>query len=262
MSKINLPQIYTEEVWKRSGNQNHFKYIGLPYVSWSQIESFNDKVGFNTGLEGKFEYIIKYFSKYKFDDMGWGNFGSQAESWITLRNADRSLLDVKTLQDLEAAEKNFKDVEKKVLETIEPLGVFQEEICYYVEELGVIVLGYIDDRTPEKGDKIDLLRDYKTKSLASKKDLHLPKKHQIELYILGFRQQGLFVQNAEYCIIERLGGGECMRGGGRESLYVGTNVWYEPYIWNEERLKVTNKMVVNTVKQISDLYAVYNNYFG
>lgn len=264
-SKVNIPSIYTEEVWKRGGSvKEHKKYIGLPYVSWSQVESFNDKTGFNTGLLGEFEYLLGRFTKVDFPDMGWGQFGSETEAYITLRKLSKvklAKIEEKVHLELEAAMRNFTEGEKKVLDTIEPLGVFQDEICYFVEELNVIVLGYIDDRTPEKNKIVEMLRDYKTKSESSKKDLHDDKKHQIELYILGLRQRGLEVKNAEYCIIERLGGKECMGGGGRESLSIGNKVWYEPYSWDEARLKVTHQMIIDTVLRISSLYTTYEKYF-
>lgn len=265
LNKINIPSIYTEEVWKRGGSvKQHKKYIGLPYVSWSQVESFNDKSGFNTGLLGEFEYLLGRFTKVEFPDMGWGQFGSETEAYITLRDLSKSKLaklEVKIQDELAASIVNFSDKEKKILEGVKALGVFQDEICYHVEELNIIVLGYIDDRSPEKDGMVEMLRDYKTKSEASKKDLHDAKKHQIELYILGLRQRGLIVQNAEYCIIERLGGKECMGGGGREALSIGDRVWYEPYSWDEDRLKVTHQMIIDTVTRISNLYTTYEKYF-
>lgn len=262
---IVLPAQYTEEIWLRGGSiPQHKKYIGKHYLSWSQIESFNDKAGFNTGLLGQFEYILNKFQGVKFPDLGWGDYGSETEAYITLRNRkDLSDIEEKVQLEFKNALINFSEKEKKILDTIEPLGVFQDEICYYVEELDIIVLGYIDDRSKEdkKGD-IKMLRDYKTKSESSKKDLHDDKKHQIELYILGLKQRGLTVQNAEYCIIERLGGYECMQGGGRQVLSVGDRIWYEAYSWDEDRLKVTHQMIIDTAIKISSLYSTYNKYFN
>lgn len=264
MNKIILPGCYTEEVWKRGGsNPKHKNFIGKHYISWSSCESFNDKSGFNTGLLGEFEYILNKFSKIDFQDMGWGDFGSEVEVYITLKNtSDLSKVEEKTLKDLEKSKINLSDREKEVLDKIEPLGVFQTEICYYVEKLDIIVLGYIDDHSPAKDGIIEKLRDYKTKSESSKKDLHLAKKYQIELYILGLRQQGYEVNSAEYCIIERLGGRECMNGGGRQVLSVGNKVWYEPYKWDEKRLQETEVMVVETAKKISSIYETYLKFFS
>src|SRR5699024_5468727 len=162
------------------------------------------KKGFNTGLEGDLEWCKKYLFGSKFPDMGWGEFGSRVEDYI----CEKEHLD------------KFSKEEKEVLDKIKPLGIFQREITVYIEDLDIIVLGYIDDMSVEK-DVVTMLRDYKTKSKSSKKDLHLPKKHQIELYTLGLKQEGFTVKKAEYVVIERLGGYECMKGGGVDSLSVG-----------------------------------------
>ncbi len=261
---IILPGQYTEGVWIRGGSiPQHKKYIGKYYISWSSCESFNDKSGFNTGLLGEFEYILNKFCNTKFPDLGWGQFGSETEAYITLRDKkDLSDIEEKVQKEFKDALKNFTQREKDILDKIEPLGVFQTEICYYIEELDIILLGYVDDHSPVVNGKIKMLRDYKTKSEASKKDLHDPKKHQIEGYILAFNQRGIEVENAEYCIIERFGGKECMNGGGRQSLSIGDRIWYEKYSWNEARLKVTHQMIIDTATRISNLYATYLKYFG
>ncbi len=261
---IILPGQYTEEVWIRGGSIPQYKkYIGKYYISWSSCESFNDKSGFNTGLLGEFEYILNKFCNTKFPDLGWGQFGSETEAYITLRNkTDLSDIEKKVQGEFKDALRNFTQKEKDILDKIEPLGVFQTEICYYVEELDIILLGYVDDHSPIVNGKIKMLRDYKTKSESSKKDLHDPKKHQIEGYILAFNQRGIEVENAEYCIIERFGGKECMNGGGRESLSIGDRIWYEKYNWDEARLKVTHQMIIDTATRISSLYETYLKYFG
>lgn len=264
--KVTLPGIYTKDVWIRGGSvPEHEKFIGLPRISWSQIESFNSKSGFNTGLLGEYEYILNYFTKAKFFEYGWGSFGSETEAYITLRNLPLSTIeamDQKTQKEFNDSLINFTAKEKETLDKIEPLGVFQDEICYYVKELDIIVLGYIDDRSfPDENGNVEMLRDYKTKSESSKKDLHDAKKFQIELYVLGLMQRGLTVKNAEYCIIERFGGKECMFGGGRQSLSVGERIWYEPYTWDQARLDTTHLMVIDTALKISKLYSTYLKFF-
>lgn len=262
---INLVGEYTEEIWKRGGSKKeHKKFIGKGYVSWSQIETFNDDKGFNTGLLGEYEWLLNKISKVEFDDMGWGQFGSEVEAYTTLRDKkDLSKCDPQSVEDFKKALITLKDHEKEVLNKIEPLGVFQDEICYYVEELDIIVLGYIDDRTKETKDKtVKKVRDYKTKSESSKEDLHKPKKHQIEIYVLGLQQRGLTVESAEYCIIERLGGYQCMQGGGREVLSVGERIWYEPYSFTSERLQETHNLIVDTVKRMSSIKNTYDKFFN
>lgn len=247
LEEIELQNIYSQSMWERGGKKKeHKQYIGYGYISWSQIETYLDSKGFNTGLKGKFEYILQRFIRIKFPDMGWGEFGGDVEDYITLR---------------EKGEK-FTAQEKETLDKIKPLGVFQEEVIYHIEGTNVIVMGYIDDRSKERAGKIKMLRDYKTKSESSKKDLHLPKKRQIEIYTLGLRQRGLEVQSAEYCVIERLGGRECMFGGGREALTVGDKIWMEPYDLNESRLEETKQILLDTARQISKTFKTFKKYFG
>lgn len=234
-STVFLPKVY------KGGNE---KYVGKPMISWSQIETWNDKAGFSTGLKGLQEYILKYFTGATFPDMGWGTFGTEAEGYICER---------------EYADK-FTDAEKEVLNKIEPLGVFQQEIVIDFGEF--VVLGFIDDAKPD----FKLIRDYKTKSEDSKKDLHLPKKHQLELYALWVLQEYGFIPEAEYMVIERLGGKECMSGGGRDALSIGKQVWHEPYrntgIITAERLEETKALVLKTVEEISSFYRTYVKVFG
>lgn len=262
MKKINLPNLYSQELWERGGkNKRNKKYIGLPYISWSQLETFISEKGFNTGLKGKYEYMRKYFLKEKYEDMGWGAHGKSVEAYICLRNKKRGLSDDDKL-DLEWAKKHFTQEGKELLKTIKPLGIFQYEICLYIEELNCIVLGYIDDMTkPDENNKIKTLRDYKTKSESSKKDLHKDNKHQLEIYTMALNQYGYIVENAEYVIIDRSGGRECMQGGGKEALNIGSQIWVEPYDKNrleQERLLTTKNLIIDSIKEISEYYDVFN----
>lgn len=255
---ILLPRIYTKETWERGGKRKeHKKYIGKHYISWSQIESFNGKSGFNTGLLGQYEYIRNYFSKERYTDMGWGYFGSSVEAYITLR--DEKKVSDEDAELIEWARGQFNDEEKETLHSIEPLGMFQFEICLYIKELDVIVLGYIDDMSiPTKEKVIKILRDYKTKSESSKSDLHDSHKYQLDLYYTALEQIGYTVESAEYCIIERLGGKECFGGGGKDVLHVGEQVWYEPY--KEITKARQNEMMDTIIVAVSTISSYYKTY--
>lgn len=248
-TQIILPRVYTKELWEIGGKREYSKqFIGKPYVSWSQIESFNDRKGFNTGFKGSLEWILKYLLGYDFPDLGWGEFGNKVEDYICNREHQEM----------------FSDSEKVVLDSIKPLGIFQREITLHIKELDFIVLGYIDDMELD-GKKVKTLRDYKTKSKSSKADLHDDKKHQIEIYTWGLEQEGYEVESAEYVVIERLGGRECMMGGGVDSLSVGNEIWYEPYAQEKlgkKRREQTEKLVIKTAKKMSELYKTFNKYFA
>lgn len=247
MSKIKLPKTY-------KGDKK--EYQGKPMVSWSQIETWIGKSGFNTGLKGKYEYMRKYFLGETYPDMGWGTFGNEAEAYITIRDRDPSTIsDPRDLENLENARKNFTKEEKAVMEKIKPLGNFQHEAV--IDFGSFVLLGYIDDIS----DDFTHIRDYKTKSEGSKRGLTGNKTYQLEVYTLYVKKMlKKEVKKWEYCIIERLGGAECMRGGGRDSLTIGSRIWYEEKQVTEERLKETEELILATVKDISDHYKTFLKY--
>tara|TARA_S200002703_G_scaffold107085_1_gene93020 strand:+ start:10 stop:741 length:732 start_codon:yes stop_codon:yes gene_type:complete len=238
---MDLPKIYNDKMWERGGSiEAHKKYIGKPYISWSAVETWRSSKGFNTGQLGRIEFMMKYFLGERFPDMGWGQFGNETESYI----CERQFADM------------FEEHERKVLDTITPLGVFQREVIMPFR--GFILIGYIDDMTPpdEKGN-VELVRDYKTKSKSSKKDLHDVDKLQLDLYIGALQKEGLKVKKAEYCIIERLGGRECMQGKGRVVLSIGKEVWYEDYSFNNDTIKRAKDLVREAAKEISEYWKVF-----
>ena len=236
---LELPKKYSREQWERGGSRpEHEKFIGMPVTSWSQVESWTAKKGFNTGMAGNKEYMIRYFLGERFPDMGWGQFGTEVEDCVTLGQCEP-----------------FTPKELETIKDIEPLGVFQEEIV--IDFGDFCLLGYIDDMSEPKDGVVDIVRDYKTKSKSSKADLHDPKKLQLELYILGLQQRGLKVDKAEYVIIERLGGRECMQGGGRKSLSIGKNVWRETYMFSQKSIERAESIVRESVKEISNYYKVF-----
>lgn len=238
MSKtLDLPKKLGQKLWEKLGSNPEWeKHIGKPMVSWSQIESFNAKNGFNTGLLGKYEYIRKYFLGESYPDMGWGTFGTEAQEYI---------------QERKHGDK-FTKAEKKVLDTITPLDIFEQPVILDFKDF--IVLGFIDGLSADW----KKIRDIKTKSENSKKDLFTGKKHQLELYSLYVEQEKGFLPECEYVIVERGGGRECMMGGGRAVLTVGERVWYEPYKITKTRLAETKKLVKSTVKEISKYWKVFN----
>lgn len=234
MTDLKLPKIYTKKDWERGGKiRNHKQYIGSPRISWSQVEVFRKKPE---------EYIMKYLLG---DDPApewlcyFADFGLEAENYICERkDGDK-----------------FSTEEKKVLETVKPYGVFQTEIVLPLD--GFVLLGYADDHTKPKKKVITNIRDIKTRSESSKKDLHSPDKLQLDLYIAGLNNDGFEVKEAEYCIVERLGGKECVNGGGRSVLTVGSRVWYEPYSFSDKTIERAKRILQETAEEISEIYKTF-----
>lgn len=241
-----LPKTYTQKTWVKGGSvPEHEQYIGKPQLSWSQIEKWRNtaKESFNK-VDGKIDYIMDYFLNLDTDSPQlkiYGDFGSEVENYICKR---------------EDGDK-FCDTQKAVLEKIVPLGVFQSEIVIDFGEF--VVLGYIDDHSPIAKNKIKLIRDYKTKSESSKKDLHKETKLQLPLYVGALEKKGIKVGGAEYCIIERLGN---PYKGGRGELKVGSQIWYEPFKYTSKTIEDAFIIVEQTAKEISEYYQVYQKLNG
>jgi len=246
---LNLPKKYTKKSWIRGGSvPEHEKFIGMPSISWSQIEKYRNtpKESFNN-RDGLIDYITQYFLNIDDDSDRlkiFGAFGTEVENYICERK-DADMFDSK---------------EKETLETIEPLGKFQVEVVIDMKDF--VILGFIDDHSPIKRKKIEIIRDYKTKSENSKKDLHSPKKLQLPLYVGAFQKRGIKVGKAEYCIIERLGGGALYKGGGRPDLKVGERIWYEEYKYTQDTITEAFEIARKTATEISEYYSIYQKLNG
>lgn len=206
---------------------------GVPYISYSQWKMWKDAKSFHLRVEGKLEYMLEYFFGEEFPDMGWAAFGNKVEDYVTERKG----------ADL------FDDKEKKVMDTIEPLGVFQQEAWL---NLGDFKLrGFLDDMTPE-GRKI---RDYKTASENSSKKYYEDDYYQLDIYAMWVLQEfGTLPEEMEVCIIERKG-----NPFKREDLVVGDNVWYVDRPINPMRIQELRDDIIQVAHEISDYYKTFLN---
>jgi len=205
---------------------------GEYYLSYSQISSWMSTKSFNLGINGKLEYMAAYFLKRNWPDQGWALFGQDVEDYIC---------------DKIGSEK-FKPSELETLNQIKPLGVFQEEIKYYVLP-GVYIKGFIDDRKED----YTLIRDYKTASKASKARYYKDEYYQLDLYANAVYKKTGVLPQAEVCIIERKGNcfGMVQR---RDLLSVGQEIWYHPREISLERIKKVEAKVMVAIHDISTHY--------
>lgn len=207
---------------------------GNYYISYSQIKLWQDLKSFNLGILGKCEYILSYFFGEDWPDAGWAAFGSDVEAYITER---------------EKAE-TFDDREKKILESIETLGVFQQEVKIQFD--GFYLKGFIDDMTKD----MVYIRDYKTASENSAKKYYKPEYRQLHNYSLWILQEtGKLPEKAEVCIVERKG--NVFRTPGRENLSVGERVWYHTIDITMEEVEKERENIIQAVQEISDCYKVF-----
>lgn len=207
---------------------------GIPYISYSQYTNWNSEKSFNLRIPGKYEYILQYFFGEEYPDMGWAQFGSEVEEYICERkHGDK-----------------FTDMEKVLLESIEPLGVFQKEIL--IEYDGFGVLGYIDDATKD----FKHIRDYKTCSKNSSKKYYKEDYYQLDLYAMWVEQAfGYLPDTMEVLMIEREG--NPFKGGGRDVLQVGMEHWSHFRHTNRERLNWLREDIRRTAYEISRAWEIY-----
>ena len=205
------------------------------YISYSQISLFKDTKSFSLGILGKHEYIISYFLGVRFPSAGWSEFGTAVEAYIC---------------DREFAEE-FTDAEKAVLETVDVLGVFQQEVKLKLTE-GVYLLGYIDDRKEDW----TMISDFKTCSKASSQKYYKPEYYQLDFYGAFVLQEKGFIPLARVAMIERKGNCFGMVDR-RDLLSVGNEVWYHMREVTQERIDYIVEDAVKVVHEISDLYKVF-----
>lgn len=207
---------------------------GESYLSYSSIKAWNELRGYNTGLSGKHESIMSYFFGQEFpDDKGFGIFGQEVETYVTERkSADK-----------------FTNEEKAVLETIQPLGVFQHEFKLPFD--GFYIKGFIDDMSIDK----TKIRDYKSCSRKSGEKYAADDYFQLDLYALAIEKEFGVLPEIEVCCIER--SGNPFKGGGRDVLKVAGDVWYIQRKTDAERLKTLQEYIIKTAKEIEQYYIVF-----
>lgn len=196
--KLELPGIYSRWLWEKGGSIPEYeKFLGMPYVSNSQVSTYTSKSGFNTWKPGHLEWIQNKLLGYDWPDVGWAQFGKEVETVIRKEEGYEEYLD------------NFTERELAILDTVEPLGLYERHVIVDMSEHGFIVIGFIDDMTPfdEENKRVDLIRDYKTASVSSSKRYGGKDDFQSDLYVKGIEQLGYEVGGFEYFIIERGGGG-------------------------------------------------------
>lgn len=209
---------------------------GKYYLSYSQISTWASLKGFNTGRPGYQEFIRSYFfGEEHGDEQGWAQFGSEVEDYICARKGAE----------------NFTEDERKVLETIEPLGLFQHEIMIPFD--GFYLKGFIDDAKPD----FSKLRDYKTASEKSSQKYYGEDYKQLDIYALHVYKQNGFIPDIEVCVIEREG--NPFRGGGRSVLKVKEKVWYIPRTTDGIKLQKLQEYIIKTAQEISECYKIYLN---
>lgn len=207
---------------------------GIPYISYSQYKSWKELKSFHLGVQGKYEYMLNYFFDEEFPDMGWAQFGEEVEGYICKRDFKEA----------------FSPEERKVLDTIQPLGRFQHQFILRFDGFGL--LGYIDDATED----FIHIRDYKTCSVSSSKRYYKDDYYQLDIYAMWVQQHlGFLPEVLEVLMIERTG--NPYKGGGRSVLKVGGEVWSHYRETSQERINFLREDIKKVAEEISQTWEVF-----
>lgn len=203
-------------------------------VSYSQINSWNEKKAFNTlngkAITGKEGYILDYFLNHEFPPSMmdvYAPWGSKVEDAICMGIYD-----------------GFDKQEIEILKSIETLGVFQSEVSI---DFGDFCLeGFIDDTNEDRS----IIRDYKTASESSAKKYSTLEYRQLEVYALDYYKKTGLIPHTEVCLILREGSHikPPMKVAGTRII---------PRSIAESTLNEVEQWVINTVSEISTCYKVW-----
>jgi hypothetical protein len=208
---------------------------GEYYISYSQYDSWRSMQSFNLGVSGKIEYAQNYIFGVQHPDQGWAQFGKEVEDYVCEKINPGT----------------FTTRETDLLDTITPLGLFQQEVKLYIAS-GVYVKGFLDDLAPDHSK----IRDYKTCSKNSSEKYYKPSYYQLDIYALWVQEQKGFIPELEVCAIERKGNCFGMVNR-RDLLSVGNDVWYIQRETNQLRLDMVQADLLSTVKEISEMCKIF-----
>lgn len=211
------------------------KKNGKPYISFSQRKSWTSPTGYiHSNILGRYEYIRSYFfGEYNDDPYGYSQFGLRIEKAIDEQNF-----------------KGFTKRETNLLKKVDTLDLSQVEV--FVDMGEYYVNGYIDFATKD----LSFLKDLKTKSENSKKDIYRPDNYQLPIYAIGAKQMtGKYPTKLQYDILERLGNGH--RG---EELKLGTNLWFHERKMSLAEYEEVVEAFNETAKEISEYYTFFQKY--
>lgn len=224
---IELPKKFTEEDLKYLGGNKEWKqFIGIPRVSYSSLSTLWDTMYTKDGLGD----LIKeqFFGVKKDIHPSYGEFGDAVEKYICEK------IDIY----------GFSKEEKRVLDTITPLGKFQ--VPFVIPFNDFVLIGYKDDVNDKR------IRDYKTGSESSSQKYFGEDYKQLHIYNLDSLINKGRVKEMEVVIIER--NGNPYKG---EKLTVGSQIWSREILTNEKELLSLKKKIEEDVFMISDLYTTY-----
>jgi hypothetical protein len=234
-SKVVLPRVYNNP----SGSDKFEKFVGLPKISYSQIDSWN-----NPDYKG--EYFESYFLGIGDSGNIFTHFGSLVGEWFEKG------------QD-ESGELSESDIE--VLSSIgRPANCEYEREVVIVRPLGYAIQGFIDrartivDESDKK--QIEVI-DFKTGNIEKKSSFYGGNDYQqTTLYTFGLIEEGEDVVWSGVVMLGRNG-----NGSEKSPLRLNGDVLSIETPYSEDRIDLFFNKCDKTVEEISEYYKFYNKFF-
>ena len=215
------------------------KYVGMPKISYSQIESWNNHL-----YRG--QYIASYF--LGIDDPGnvFSTYGSQVGEWF---------------ENGEDVSGELSEADLDILEKIgRPGGCEYEREIVVNRPLGYVIQGFIDRTrkdTWEGKEQLEII-DFKTGNIEKKAAFYAgPDYQQTTLYTFAALEEGEDVVYSGVVMLGRKG-----NGMPKAPLRLSGEVETIDTPYSEARINKFFTKVDKTVKEINKYYKFYNKFFA
>ena len=241
LQKVTLPKKY--EYIKGVNNPLYEKYKGFEKISYSQINSFKDY------KEG---YIQDYILGKRKNDSGiFAGFGSNCGDFL---NPDDQ-------REYEMLSQNDIDILQPLKDNHPKGSVFEYEIIINLEPFGLekTCIQCFTDRQYIEDGKLNI-SDYKTLTVKTKKAYYESDDYkQLDIYGYGLEEQGYVIGAMNVVGLGR--SGNTAEKGNKNVLRLSGEIIIIDKPYNREKsLKIIGE-IVETCKQISQYFKVYNNVF-
>lgn len=231
MSKLILPRIY------ESDKEEFQEYVGLPKISYSQINSWNDS-------QYQKDYIRQYFFGEEQDAGAYALYGSACGEYLEHKG-----------QELDYENPLLNAEDKETLDKlVDNDAVYEDEIVYPVTDskgnILFVIQGFID-KAKYDGKKIQVI-DFKTANIAKKRDFYGGDEYNQTVLYAGAKEA--LGYKVDYCGVTMLGRkGNAFRG---EELHLTGETEDVDTPYSKTRFNNFIKYATKTAKEISEHYQV------
>lgn len=233
-SIIKLPTVISEKCWFYENNKEVLKdFIGMPYISYSSVNAWNDPSYQADFIKQKFggirlpNSIYAEFGSFVGEAIENGKFGENPNNFQGLENLDLERLRV-------------------------PNSEYERFVI--IAFTSFVFIGFIDQYI-DFGDKVKV-RDYKTGGKKKEEDYKNTKYRQTTLYAWAEELKGAKSIETDVYFIRREGSHV------NPPLIISEEQFEIPLEYNKVKAQEALDYVEKTVEAISDVYKTYLKVFG